>query len=60
MRYEVVPLHRQECFRYLGVPDGALPETERACREVLALPVYAELPEEQVRYVAQELRAAVA
>ena len=57
--YYPLPLHKQECFKYLGVGEGALPETERACREVLALPVYPELPEEQVRYVARELRAAV-
>jgi dTDP-4-amino-4,6-dideoxygalactose transaminase len=57
--YYPVPLHEQECFRYLNVPSGSLPETERACREVLALPVYPELSEEHVRYVAQELRAAV-
>jgi dTDP-4-amino-4,6-dideoxygalactose transaminase len=57
--YYPLPLHLQPCFKYLGVGEGSLPETERACREVLALPVYPELPEEQVRYVAQELRAAV-
>ncbi len=57
--YYPLPLHLQPCFKYLGVGDGTLPETERACREVLALPVYPELPEEQVRYVAQQLRAAV-
>jgi dTDP-4-amino-4,6-dideoxygalactose transaminase len=56
--YYPLPLHRQECFRYLGVTDGSLPETERACREVLALPVYPELPEEQVRYVAREVLSA--
>ena len=32
---------------------------KRACHEVLALPVYPELPQEQVRYVAKELLAAV-
>ena len=56
--YYPLPLHLQTCFKYLGVAEGALPESERACHEVLALPVYPELPEEQVRYVAQELRAA--
>jgi dTDP-4-amino-4,6-dideoxygalactose transaminase len=50
----------QQCFKYLGVKEGDLPETEKACREVLALPVYPELPEEHVRYVAKELLAAVA
>ena len=57
--YYPVPLHLQDCFRYLGGREGDLPETERACREVLALPVYPELPEEHVRYVAKELLAAL-
>jgi dTDP-4-amino-4,6-dideoxygalactose transaminase len=54
-----MPLHVQECFKDLGYGEGAFPMSEQACREVLALPVYPELPEEQVRYVAQELLAAV-
>lgn len=53
--YYPIPLHLQECFRYLGYKQGDLPESERACREVLALPVYPELEEEQVRYVAKQL-----
>ncbi|HEY2587175.1 MAG TPA: DegT/DnrJ/EryC1/StrS family aminotransferase [Tepidisphaeraceae bacterium] len=53
--YYPIPLHLQECFRHLGYKDGDLPESERACREVLALPVYPELEEEQVRYVAKQL-----
>lgn len=57
--YYPLGLHRQQCFEYLGYRAGDLPETERACREVLALPVYPELAEEQIRYVAQELLAAV-
>jgi dTDP-4-amino-4,6-dideoxygalactose transaminase len=57
--YYPLPLHLQECFKYLGVAQGDLPESERACREVLALPVYPELPEAQVRYVAEELRKIV-
>lgn len=53
--YYPIPLHLQDCFRYLGYKEGDLPETERACREVLALPVYPELEEEKVRYVAAQL-----
>jgi dTDP-4-amino-4,6-dideoxygalactose transaminase len=57
--YYPMPLHRQECFAYLGHKEGDFPESERACREVLALPVYPELKEEEVRYVAKSLLAAV-
>ena len=57
--YYPAPLHLQPCFAYLGVKEGALPESERACKEVLALPIYPELPEEQLALVAQELRSAV-
>ena len=57
--YYPIPLHLQDCFKYLGYKEGDLPETEQACREVLALPVYPELPEEHIRYVAKEVLAAV-
>jgi dTDP-4-amino-4,6-dideoxygalactose transaminase len=39
--YYVTPLHLQPAMRYLGYEEGALPETERAARENLALPMWA-------------------
>ena len=53
--YYPIPLHLQECFAYLGGKPGDLPLSEKACEEVLALPIYPELQEEQIRYVAQQL-----
>lgn len=55
--YYPVPLHLQECFRELGGKEGQLPETERACREVLSLPIFPELGEERQARVIEEIRA---
>ncbi|MEE8193334.1 MAG: DegT/DnrJ/EryC1/StrS family aminotransferase [Gemmatimonadales bacterium] len=48
-------LHLQPCFAALGYGEGAFPESERACREVLSLPVYPELSREQQDVVVETI-----
>ncbi len=57
MVYYPVGLHRLPVFEELGYAEGSLPETERASREVLSLPMHPELTLEQVHRVAGAVRA---
>ena len=51
--YYPLGLHLQQCFEYLGYKEGDFGETEKAAKEVLALPVYPELTNEMMDYVAE-------
>ena len=50
-----VPLHRQPAYKYLNFPEGSLPTTDQVAAHVLSLPMYPELTEEQIGFVAQLL-----
>jgi dTDP-4-amino-4,6-dideoxygalactose transaminase len=58
--YYVTPLHLQRALRYLGYEEGSLPETERAARENLALPMWAGISAETQERVVSVIREAAA
>jgi dTDP-4-amino-4,6-dideoxygalactose transaminase len=53
--YYPLCIHLQEAFAYLGHAPGDFPESEKASREVLSLPVYPELPDSQQDRVVQAI-----
>ena len=58
--YYPVPFHRQACFASLGHPLDAFPHADRAAGRVLALPIFGELTDGQLRQVVDALAAALA
>jgi dTDP-4-amino-4,6-dideoxygalactose transaminase len=56
--YYPVPLHLQRAYEHLGVPEGSFPIAERAAREVLSLPIFPEMEDDEIAVVARALERA--
>ncbi|MBL8029549.1 MAG: DegT/DnrJ/EryC1/StrS family aminotransferase [Fibrobacteres bacterium] len=55
--YYPLPLHLQKCFESFGGKVGDCPVAEEAAKKTLALPIYPELTEEQLNYIADAILA---
>ncbi|MHB9041709.1 MAG: DegT/DnrJ/EryC1/StrS family aminotransferase [Melioribacteraceae bacterium] len=53
--YYPVPFHRQECFAYLKCKDEDYPVSNNAATSSIALPIYSELSNEQIKFVVDSI-----
>ena len=51
-----IPIHLQDAYRFLGLGQGSFPVAERRALEIMSLPVFPELSEEHIIYVAETLK----
>jgi dTDP-4-amino-4,6-dideoxygalactose transaminase len=51
-----VPLHLQNCFTQLGYKNGDFPETEELAQTSISFPMFPELTDEQIEYVASKIK----
>jgi len=58
--YYPVPFHRQPCFAYLGYAEDAFPVSNKASEQVLSIPVYPELTDEEQSEVISTIKSALA
>lgn len=54
-----VPIHLQQAFSDLGYKRGSLPVTEKICGEIISLPMFPEMTDTEIEYVADKLKQAV-
>ena len=58
--YYPIPIHRQPAYAHLGLDQGSLPITEQLCSQVLSLPIFPEIRQDQQQVVIDTLRQVLA
>jgi len=56
MVYYPIPVHLQDAYRYLGYKEGDFPVSERVSKEIISLPMFPELKEDEIKYITDEIR----
>jgi dTDP-4-amino-4,6-dideoxygalactose transaminase len=46
-----IPVYQQEAYRKFDYTEGSLPVTEKVCKEIVSLPVYPELNQNEIDYI---------
>jgi len=57
--YFPLPLHLQQAYKYLGLKKGSFPIAEESCGKLLALPMFPELGEENIKYVCDKIKGGI-
>jgi len=52
-----LPLHMQKAYKYLNYKEGDFPAAEKCCKQILSLPLYPEMTEEQTDYVISSIKS---
>lgn len=52
-----LPLHMQKAYKYLNYKEGDFPVAEKCCKEILSLPMFPEMTDEQSDYVIDSLKS---
>jgi dTDP-4-amino-4,6-dideoxygalactose transaminase len=50
-----IPVHQQKAFKTLGYKEGDLPITEKTTPQILSLPMFAELSNQEIQYIADSI-----
>lgn len=54
-----VPIHLQKAYDSLGLGEGSFPVSEKCARELVSLPMFPELTDEQIRYVCDKMKEVI-